>query len=403
MKSALRSALVASLIVFLFSCKKDNDGTSAEQQIPVTALLSLTGDWSNLGIASKAAAEIAVEEINADFESRGLPYRFTLNVCDTKLNPSLALSCLSSAVANNHRLILGPQSSAEVAAIKQVADSCGLLVVSQGSTASTLSIANDAVFRYCPGDQIEGAAITNTMYSSGKRAIVTVARNDAGNLGLQSSVGTHFQSLGGTVVSAGSYATNDTDFTAILGTVRNQIVSFSSTYTTSQIGVYLASFDEAIRIFHQAAGDPVLAGVNWYGGDGFIKDGNLINDTAAAGFAVATAFFSPEFGLPVTAQAVWQPLVTRIISRCGQQPDAFAIAAYDALKVMAKTVAANNGIPAAGATLQSSFFSQSNQYDGATGMVMLNAAGDRASGSFDYWGLTYSNGSYSWLKVGQSQ
>lgn len=387
----------------LAGCKKENDDSVPVQTIPICGLLSLTGDWSSLGITSKAALEIAVEEVNADFAANNLPYRFTLSIYDTKLDPALALSGLTGFASGNYRLVIGPQSSAELATVKSLADSLGLLVVSQGSTASTLSIANDAVFRYCPGDQIEGTAMANTMFSSGKQAIVTLARNDAGNLGLQASVTSHFQTLGGTVVSAGNYAANETDFTTALNAVRTQVVNWSSTYSPSQIGVYLASFDEAVQLFNQAAGDPVLSGVNWYGGDGFIKNATLISDTVAASFAYATNFFSPEFGLPASAQAVWQPLKSGIVSRCGLQPDAFALAAYDALKVIAELVETNNGVPADGSALHSSFFSLSNQHSGATGTVMLNNAGDRANGSFDYWGLDYSNGVYSWVLVGQSQ
>lgn len=385
------------------ACKKDSDENIATQSIPIAGLFSLTGDWSNLGITSKAALEIAIEEINADFANRNLPYRFSLSVYDTKLDPALAVSGVSGFAASNYKLVIGPQSSAEVAAIKPLADSLGMLVVSQGSTASTLAVPNDAVFRYCPGDQIEGQAMANTMYSSGKQAIVTLARNDAGNLGLQSSVTNFFQGLGGTVVTAGNYATNETDFTSILTAIRTQVLAWSSMYSSSQIGVYLASFDEAVQLFHQAAGDSVLQSVNWYGGDGFIKNAALLNDTSAAGFAYATQFFSPEFGLPASAQAVWQPLKTKIINRCGLEPDAFALAAYDAIKVMAKLVESNGGVPASGSTLQNAFYTLSNQHTGATGAVLLNASGDRANGSFDYWGLSYNNGTYAWTQVGQSQ
>ncbi|MEY4595446.1 MAG: hypothetical protein RIQ47_1856 [Bacteroidota bacterium] len=395
-------SLLLLLLIFPYSCKKDAENTTSTVPIKVGALLSLTGNWSDLGTTSKSALEIAVEEINADFVVKGLPYRFSLSTYDTQLDPVIAASNLTTAASSGCRLFIGPQSSAEVAAVKAIADSLGLLVVSQGSTASTLAISNDAIFRYCPGDQIEGTAIANTAYIAGKRAIVTLARNDAGNLGLQNSVTAHFQTLGGAVVSAGNYAVNETDFTSALNVVRNEISTLKSTYTAAQIGVYLASFDEAVQLFNQAAGDTVLSGVNWYGGDGFIKNTNLLNDTAAASFVLATQFFSPEFGLPNYAQSIWQPLITKVLNRCGQTPDAFALAAYDAIKVMAKTIEANNGLPATGTTLQSSFYTLSNQYSGATGTVMLNSAGDRATGSFNYWGLIYNNGVYSWTMVGQS-
>lgn len=49
------------------------------------------------------------------------------------------------------------------------------------------------------------------------------------------------------------------------------------------------------------------------------------------------------------------------------------------------------------------FESMAQGYNGATGIVDLNAAGDRANGAFNYWGLQYENGSYTWVKVGQSE
>jgi branched-chain amino acid transport system substrate-binding protein len=194
-----------------------------------------------------------------------------------------------------------------------------------------------------------------------------------------------------------------TDFTAILNELRNQVTQLSATYSNAQIGVYLASFDEAVALFNQASGDAVLSGVNWYGGDGFIKNQALLVDASAAQFAMQTNFFSPEFGLPSSSQSVWSPLLTNIFNRCGQEADAFALSAYDALRVVGKVVEKNKGIPSSGATFFDSFQTISNTYVGATGAIMLNENGDRANGSFNYWGLTNTNGVYSWTLVGQSE
>ena len=46
------------------------------------------------------------------------------------------------------KLIIGPQSSSELAAIMDAANQRGVLVVSQGSTASSLGIPNDMIFRF---------------------------------------------------------------------------------------------------------------------------------------------------------------------------------------------------------------------------------------------------------------
>ena len=87
----------------------------------------------------------------------------------------------------------------------------------------------------------------------------------------------------------------------------------------------------------------------------------------------------------------------------GQEADAFTLSAYDALKVMARVVEENEGVPATGASLFESFMTLSNTHTGATGAIMINENGDRANGSFNYWGLAFANGVYSWSLVGQSE
>ena len=409
-KKNLALIILMALSLFWVGCKKDDhdhdddhDACENVVLVKVAALVSETGDWSNLGLSSEAAIEIAIEEINADFETRDLPYRFELTVFDTQLNPVLAASSMQNLADAGFRIVIGPQSSSEVGAVKALADSLGILVVSQGSTASSLAIADDFVFRYVPGDQIEGAAMANTMYTAGKQAMVTLARNDAGNLGLQNAVTTYFTAAGGTAVSAGNYDPATTDFSTSLTAVRNEIQNLNATYPLSAIGVYLASFDEAVALFNQAATDPILASVHWYGGDGFIRNEALLADPLASQFAVNTQFFSPEFGLPSSTESIWSPLLADVYARSGVVGDAYTLTAYDAMKVVAKLIENNAGIPTSSSTFKTEFFNLSNSHSGATGVISLNAAGDRANGSFDYWGVEVVNGVYGWVYVGSSE
>jgi branched-chain amino acid transport system substrate-binding protein len=394
---------LVSLVAFIFiaGCKKEDEQNFTT--VNVGAMFSLTGNWSSLGVPSKAAIEIAVEEINADFEARGVPFRFSTTVFDTKLDTTLAKSYMNDALNAGMRLIIGPQSSAEVSAIKSFADANKMLVVSQGSTASSLAIANDAIYRYCPGDVIEGGAIATSIYDEGKRGLVVVSRDDVGNIGLQNSVKTAFDAKASTTIEyITPYATTTTDYTSLLNEIKSRITSLSATYGDTAVAVYLASFDEAVDIFNLANGDTLLQSVNWYGGDGFIKSSAILSSIAACDFAIATSYYAPEFGLPMSAQSKWQPLTVAILSRCGQQPDAYAIAAYDAMWVLARTVEANNAVPVEAAKLRNSFVAQSAQFSGATGSITLNANGDRSNGSFDYWGLQKVNGVYSWKFVKKS-
>lgn len=393
---------VLALALVVQACKKSDDDTSAKT-ISVGALLSLTGNWSSLGITSKAALEIAAEDINKYMDETGTKQHFVPVIYDTKLDTTLALSSISDAKGKGYTFVIGPQSSAEVGAVKPYADANNMLVVSQGSTAGSLSIAGDNVFRFCPDDKIEGAAIANTIYKSGIKGLVTAARNDAGNKGLQNSTGSVFTTLGGNISATAPYATANPDFQALITDLKSRTQTLIAQYGASGVGIYLASFDECVDLFKLAANDPVLSSVNWYGGDGVTLSAAIQNDAAAAAFAVTTHFFAPTFGLSTQAQSKWEPLAKTIKSRTGIDPDAFALAAYDALWVIALTYKSTEGTNADFSKLKTVFQEQANIYFGATGPTLLNEAGDRALGSFDYWGLSLDNGNYKWKLVGKSE
>ncbi|MFM7218150.1 MAG: ABC transporter substrate-binding protein [Bacteroidota bacterium] len=402
----MRSNRIAILILlavmaFSLSCKKEEE--KSVTTIKIAGLYSITGNWNSLGKASQEAMKLALIDINAYLELQGSSVRFSTVVYDTRLDTSDAKSSIQSALNNNNvRLVIGPQSSAEVGAVRQYANANGMLVVSQGSTASSLALPDDAVFRFCPGDGPEGEAMCRTMYSAGKRMVITLARNDAGNTGLQHSVNTRFVNQGGQVDALPAYATTTTDFTSIIQQLHTTIQQHVSTYGAGQVAVYIASFDECVDLFRQAASDTVLTSVNWYGGDGMVQSAALLNDAAARDFAIATGFFAPNFGLPSLANPRMEALVDEIRTATGVDPDAYALSVYDAMWVMAKTVANSPGILNDFDRLKATFEQEADQYFGVTGPVLLDANGDRSVGSFDYWGIVEQGGAYSWRVVGRS-
>ncbi|GAB3938873.1 ABC transporter substrate-binding protein [Larkinella terrae] len=370
--------------------------------IEIAGLSSLTGNWSSLGNTTAAAMEIAEEDINAYFEKKGSPYRLSMTTYDTKLDATLATGFFTTAADAGHRFFIGPQSSAELAAILPLTKSRNALVISQGSTAGSLAIADDPVFRFCPADKIEGAAIAKTIFAQGIRGLITIARDDAGNKGLQTATGASFTTAGGEVQALTPYGTAVTDFSSQIAAIKTQITALTTTYGAAKVAVYLASFDECVNLFKQAAVDPVLSSVRWYGADGVALSAALIADPAAADFAIATQFFTPTFGLSDAYKSAWEPLITRIKTKTGIDPDAFGIAVYDAMWVIAKTVEAGNGVPASLDNLESLFTTQANAYTGATGPTTLDTFGDRATGSFDYFGIEKIGGIYQWKLVGKS-
>jgi branched-chain amino acid transport system substrate-binding protein len=356
-----------------------------------------------LGLTSEAAIQIAIDRINDDFESQDILYRFELTAYDTQLDPAKAILAMNSIASSGCKLVIGPQTSSELLAIKPLADSLGILVVSPTSTAASLAIPNDMVFRFSPGQAILAAAMSQSYINQGKQALIMIARNDAGSTGLQTALASHFTNSGGVAIEAGFFNGSDTDFSTVLAEVKTQILNLSSTYTTAEIGVVTSSFDETTLLFNQAASDPVLSTVNWFGGVGFFKNQAILNDPIAAQFAVNTQFYSPGFSLPLSEQNVWQPLLTSIYSTIGVQGDALSLCAYDVMSVFGKMVRNYNTVPSNADAKKAAFQESANSFLGATGIISLDANGDRSNGVFDFWGLQNNNGTYEWVFVGQSE
>ena len=392
-------ALIATAITFQ-ACKKDHAVTRTT--INVEGLFSLTGNWSSLGITSKAALDLAAEDINKYLDGKNAAFRLSVSVSDTKLDVDLAKTLFTKAKADKVSFVIGPQSSAELAGIKPLSDDANIIVVSQSSTAGSLAIANDAIFRFCPSDKIEGAAIAATIYKKGFRGLVTVARDDAGNKGLQTSTGAAFTDKGGQTVPIAPYAVTNTNYASVISALKTQVSALITAKGADKVGIYLASFDEGAELFKLAAADAVLSNVKWFGGDGVVLSTAFLSDAAVADFVIKTGFFAPSFGLPVATEAQWKPVAARIKAKTDTEPDAFALAAYDALWTIAYTLEANNGTTADFAKLKSSFVEQANKHTGIVGAEALDNDGDRATGTFDYFSVIKEGTTYVWKLVGKS-
>jgi ABC-type branched-subunit amino acid transport system substrate-binding protein len=219
-------------------------------------------------------------------------------------------------------------------AAADAANRLGVLLISQGSTAHSLAIAGDNVFRFVPDDIQEGAALVALLEKQGIDAIVPVWRNDTGNAGLVISVRRQFKKAGGSVASGVRYGTDVSDFTPTVGEIDNQVTVLRSGGAV-HVGVYLGAFDEVVQLFNAASRDPLLPSLPWFGSDGVALSPLLIHDPVAAGFAARVDYPNPTLGLDTAAARRSRRLVARVPARLGRKPSAFALSAYDALRVAA--------------------------------------------------------------------
>jgi branched-chain amino acid transport system substrate-binding protein len=379
----------------------DSNGPSENKEITIGGIFSLTGNWATLGVTSKAAMEIGIEDVNAYLAQGQSGFHFTGSITDTKLDPNTALTAVTDFKGKGVEVVIGPQSSAEVANIKDYLNTNNIITISQSSTAGSLAIAGDNVFRLTPSDTLEAVALVGLMKANGEKTIIPFWRNDAGNVGLQVATRALFGQIG-TVKPGLVYGTTVTDFTAPLASLKTQVQeAITERGGTTGVAIAHAGFDEVVQVMQAASADPVLGSVRWYGTDGNALNEPLRTNATAAAFAKKVNFWAPTPGVDDGAKARWQPVATRIAARAnGAQPDAFALAVYDAVWITAQAYLAVGGTGHASA-LKTAIVSAADQFYGASGWTKLNPAGDRQFGDFDFFALQQSGANFSWYVAGQ--
>jgi branched-chain amino acid transport system substrate-binding protein len=373
------------------------DGRAARattHTVLVGGLLDLTSGWTSLGRASKVTLAIAAKQANARLAKAGSPVRIRLEIVDLRGKPDEAARQLRRLAKRGVRVFIGPESSSEVRAVRTAANRLGVLVVSQGSTAHSLARAGDNVFRLVPDDQREAEAMVALLKHDHVKAVAPIWRDDAGNAGLTKSLRGRFKGL----ISEGvAYGTSESGFSTQVAALRQQVGVFQGR-KVGKVAVYLAGFDEVVDLFHAAAGDSTLSSVPWYGSDGVALTTRLVKDGRAAAFAAAHGYPNPTLGLDAQAERRSAKLRARVRARLGSEPDAFALTTYDALQIAARAAARTGGVGRI-ARFKGEFARIAHGYEGVTGRIVLNAAGDRAFGSFDFWSVCRSKGGFAWHRT----
>src|SRR5688572_13851101 len=369
-----------------------------ENTILIGALLPLTGTSSSTGEEADASLRLAVDDVNNQFAKAGLPTRVGLIIEDTKTEPAVALEKLEDLASKEIRIVIGPSTSAAVAAVKEYADENDMLIVSSSSTAPSLAIPDDNVIRFVPDDTHQAEILAKQMWDEGKRVVIPKWRTDVFGNNLQSALKESFESLGGKMLDGVGYDPPVGNFAASLHRINfivweQELRSLTSKvndavkqYGADKVGVYIVAFDEIVPILIQANRHQELQSVSWYGSDGSAQLEGLIKNVEAAEFAVKTNFLNPIYGLDATDS--FKKLETRIVEEIGRVPTSYAQVTYDEFWVAALTLKDSTALQQDDiGSLREAFINTANSYVGVTGRTELNDAGDRKFGSYDFWAV----------------
>lgn len=382
------------LIILWSGCiESAGDATSESENITIGALLPLKGDVASIGEASQAALEVSAEDINGYFSGLGSGMNVELIVKDTESDPEKALEKLKELDEMGIKIVIGPQASDEAEAVLDYANQNGIILLSTASTAPSLSIPDDNLFRLAPDDTNQGMVLARLMKDEGISTVIPMYRDDVWGSGLADEVEKNFKALNGTVLEGIAYEPENANHSAEVEELNENIMSATSEHGSESVAVLLCSYGEATEIFALAQEYPALSKVKWYGTDGIALNKELINDNNAASFAAAVNVSAPMYGY-LNDNTKSKAIELKIEERLGRIPESYALSAYDALWIA--TYVYQDPISDNEEILKMAMSSNTDKYHGISGWTILNENGDRESWTYYIWTVTEENGSYQW-------
>jgi len=201
-------ALAVSLLPSAFAAPKGDP-------IKIGAVFAVTGPAAYLGAPEDRTARMVVDEINKDGGILGRPVQ--LIVKDTGASSEKAISFAKQLIdEDNVVAIIGPTTSGESMAIKDICQKSGVPLISCASAETITTPIAKYVFKVAPKDNYVTEAIYKTMNKMGISKIGVLAANTGFGNGGKAQLEKYAQAYGITIAISEVYDANATDLTALL-------------------------------------------------------------------------------------------------------------------------------------------------------------------------------------------
>jgi branched-chain amino acid transport system substrate-binding protein len=200
-----------TLVLGLAACGggDDNDGGGGGGKVDLTIgdSIPLTGDLSDYGPPGQKASDLAVSEITKAIQQAGSDDSVKVVHEDNETSPQAAVQAARKLVdSDNASCITGAWASSDtIPTAQSVSIPDGVLQISPASTADEITDLDDdgLLNRTSPPDSFQGPTLANTIAdslggASGKTVNIG-ARNDAYGTGLSQTFGDAWKDLGGSV------------------------------------------------------------------------------------------------------------------------------------------------------------------------------------------------------------
>ena len=358
-----------------------NPNSNLRGEIPIGVILPLTGNLAAHGEENLEGTKLGVNDFNEYLERHGVQWRMSLVVENSETNPVVALEKATSLKAKGIDIIIGPESSSSLRNIKGYVDSNNMISISCCSSAPSLAIPNDFVFRLVPDDTNQSAAMARLLDQLGIEVIIPIWRDDPWGNGLGSATVSKFASYGGTSDEPIHYNPNTPDFSSSTSLLADHVRKYTDEYDKDKIAIVVFSFYEVLQLVQSASEHDILDDIRWFGPASIAKSHDLVDDPIASRFTESTRFTAIAMGVP--DNVISNRVYDHVFNTLGRVPSSFVQTSYDApwLIGLSMLYSYTDDTTTIGNILPDVMAS----HVGATGSGKFNDAGDRAQANYDVW------------------
>ena len=347
--------------------------------IVVGLLAPLTGGAAGYGQDIWAASELAMADFNDLLEDTGQMWRLGMDRRDTMTSFTVQFEELVSLGKGGTSIVVGPSIDIYDHSTIEYANDNNMLLISCCSAVPDYAVANDALFRMTPDQTNHGAAIAEVMHREGIRAVVTAGRDALWITQLLEPAESRFIELGGETVTGPILYDVSGQFDATtIQMLADSVRAHLELYDPEEVAVLFVGFEETFDFIEMASLHDAPGSVRWFGADA----NTIMHDNEAAlVFADSVDFTSVQ---PTVPDNEISSRVSEMISASlGRTPSVYALFEYDTVQIIGRAILDAQSTSAT--EVADSILRVAQEYSGASGTPVFNAAGDRANAIYGIW------------------
>ncbi len=328
--------------------------------------------------------QILVPDMNELADVLGYDVTFEILVDSAQSQAAIHLEKVQSFKAMDVNLVIGGRWSSQASGALSYVNENNILLWSPSSTAPTLRIADDNLYRMCPDDTVQAPAIAEMLWSWGIEAIIVIQRADAWADGIYNILKPEYEARGGVVAEQIRYMTEAREFSSYLASAEAKARELIDQYGAEHVGIELICFGEDGSVLLTQVEDyPVLWDLMWFGSDGTAMTQLILDNSPSqsAHLVVPSTYAAPG------KSEVFINLFNRYYDVTGITMGYYSACTYDIMTTYFES------ITSAQSTDPRDLIPLQHQVTygkwGASGWTLLNEGGDRKASNYDIWGFTY--------------